>query len=204
MKTFKQFLLEMPVIYTHISKNTFDYTQPFPAGKYHNGPRAGTEIKLTSKELRDKGYRLFHTHDEGHNYHDAYHVFHGPTKQIHFRVQGYREGKEFTDALVQKHPTADVGINMGHVYRMLLDHNKKVITDNVHSKGMRVSMERHVISNPELAVHAHHDGNDVGKVTQHNIDDYYVNRHSKEPGNSDDVGYSMRFHITKAKKNVRA
>ena len=93
---------------------------------------------------------------------------------------------------------------MGHVYRMLLDHNKKVITDNVHSKGMRVSMERHVISNPELAVHAHHDGNDVGKVTQHNIDDYYVNRHSKEPGNSDDVGYSMRFHITKAKKNVRA
>lgn len=201
MLSFKQFIIEMPVRYAHLSSDMVNRIRKFPKEEPLKRGRWGNKVPIKDPEVRKHGYELVHYNNESDLYEDQYELVHKPTKTIHFRVMGKRNSDgSFQENLTQKNQRVKPPIHMGHVYSALLSHNKKIHLDTGISPGMEKTLKKNVVNHPGLKVVGHYEGKPVARINHHNFDDFVTDSNSEEEGNDARTGYAMSFRISREKK----
>jgi len=174
MKSFKQFIAEMPELNANIDKSTLDdHPHPKsggpyahdeyhgPAGEYDFYSRRYASDEVSPQETKPHTYMLTHDHDDEDT---PTHMIArgGTTRKGHFRINS-----------VAKHPDCSYGAD--HFYKTILHHGEHntIESDSQHSVGGASIWHRLVHDHSDVEVTRH--DKDGKKIKLHTGDDWDKN-----------------------------
>jgi len=178
MKTFSQFLLEMPLLVHGVRKS--DYGSVTNDSHEHdmlhsNGPLAKKISTLGNYHI----YKSFVKQGDTKNY-SGFRAIHKKTGDVHMEVSGFGQGKKFEVDHLMGHPDREIGAH--DLYRHLVNngHVNELHSDATISKGA-AAVYKKLHAHPDLHVKLNND-----KEIKN------TNRHLRN--------ISTNFVVTKAKK----
>jgi len=168
MKTFKQFIAEMPHLLDKLDKNKLDNSIKFPAGKHIS------TFKPTGHEIHRKRYfDIDGTPDEG-----SFTAVNPETNQVDMAIHGTYHGKTLhVHNLMGREGST---IKADDMYAHLANHhNMTIASDTLQSHG-GAKVWKKLSERPDVEVHHEFDGKEIplhrGKDWHKNYKkDYYSN-----------------------------